>query len=183
MPGKSLARTAARPVRLVLMDVDGVMTDGSIFFLDARSEGRVFDAKDGVGIWLLRQAGLATGIISGRTSPAVKRRARELGMEEVHLRVRNKLEVYEEILLRRGLSDTSVCFIGDDVVDLGVLGRVGLSAAPSDAHPVVRRAVRYVTRAEGGRGAVREVADLILAAQGKGEKLLRAMRERRPWES
>src|SRR5437867_4145059 len=180
MPRKSLSRFAVRGVRLVLMDVDGVMTDGGIFFMDARSEGRIFDAKDGVGIWLLRRAGLMTGILSGRTSPAVKRRARELGMEEIHLKVVNKLEIYEEILLRRGLSDGSVCFIGDDVVDLGVLARAGMSVAPADAHPAVRKAVRYVTRARGGQGAVREVADLILTAQGKMEGLLQAFNGRRP---
>jgi 3-deoxy-D-manno-octulosonate 8-phosphate phosphatase (KDO 8-P phosphatase) len=183
MPGMSPVRKAAQSVRLVLMDVDGVMTDGSILFVDAKSEGRIFDAKDGVGIWLLRRAGIVTGVISGRTSPAVKRRVKELGIEEIHLKVTNKLEVYEEILTRKGLSDDSVCFIGDDVVDLGVLERAGLSVAPSDAHPVVRRSVRFVTRAEGGRGAVREVADLILAAQGKDVEVLRSMHRGRPWAS
>jgi len=160
-------RAAARGVSMVLMDVDGVMTDGGILFIDGRNEGRVFDAKDGVGIWLLRQAGLATGVISGRTSAAVKRRVRELGMEEVHLRVRNKHQTYREILARRGISAESVCFIGDDIVDLEVLAEVGFSAAPADAHPEVRERVRFVTRAVGGKGAVREVADFILAAKGR----------------
>src|SRR5262245_32671981 len=160
------SRAAARTVRMVLMDVDGVMTDGGILFIDGRSEGRVFDAKDGVGIWLLHRAGLATGVISGRTSAAVKRRVRELGMEEVHLKVGNKLEVVREILARRRIARESVCFIGDDVVDLEVLAEVGFSAAPADAHPAVRERVCFVTRAPGGRGAVREVADFILAAKG-----------------
>jgi 3-deoxy-D-manno-octulosonate 8-phosphate phosphatase (KDO 8-P phosphatase) len=151
---------------MVLMDVDGVMTDGGILFVDGKSEGRIFDAKDGVGIWLLRRAGLATGVISGRSSAAVRRRVRELGMEEVHLKVGNKLAVYREILERRRISAESICFIGDDVVDLEVLAEVGFSAAPADAHPAVRERVRFVTRAPGGKGAVREVADFILAAQG-----------------
>src|SRR5512143_3105210 len=89
--GGRLLKSRASAVSLVLMDVDGVMTDGGILFVDGRSEGRVFDAKDGVGIWLLRRAGLLTGVISGRTSPAVRRRTRELGMSEVHLKVRDKL--------------------------------------------------------------------------------------------
>ena len=163
---RSSDKAAARCVSMVLMDVDGVMTDGGILFIDGKSEGRLFDAKDGVGIWLLRRAGVATGVISGRTSAAVKRRVRELGMEEVHLRVRNKLEIYREILARRRIAAESVCFIGDDVVDLEVLAEVGFSAAPADAHPTVREKVRFVTRASGGKGAVREVADFILAAKG-----------------
>jgi len=176
MPANRPARSAARSVRLVLMDVDGVLTDGGILFIDGKSEGRVFDAKDGVGIWLLRRAGLMTGIISGRSSPAVRRRARELGMEEVHLRVGDKLKTYREILIRRGLSDEAVCFVGDDVVDLAVLAQVGLAVAPADAHPEVRRVAGYVTRASGGKGAVREVADLILGAQGKSGALLGKLR-------
>ena len=176
MPTRVSPLVAARSVRLVLMDVDGVMTDGSIYFVDGRSEGRVFDAKDGVGIWLLRRAGLQTGVISGRSSAAVRRRVKELEMEEVHLRIRDKQEVYLQILERRGLSDDSVCFIGDDVVDLGVLSRVGLSVAPSDAHPLVRKTAKFVTRAPGGKGAVREVADFILTAQGKLGGLLETLR-------
>jgi YrbI family 3-deoxy-D-manno-octulosonate 8-phosphate phosphatase len=176
MPSRVTPRHAARRVQLVLMDVDGVMTDGSIYFVDAKGEGRDFDAKDGVGIWLLRRAGLATGVISGRSSAAVRRRVKELGMEEVHLKVRDKQKVYLEILKRRGLSDDEVCFIGDDVVDLGVLALVGLAAAPSDAHPVVRKAASFITRAPGGRGAVREVADFILTAQGKMGRLLQTLR-------
>jgi len=170
--GRSL-QSRLRAVSLVLMDVDGVMTDGGILFIDGGSEGRIFDAKDGVGIWLLRRAGLLTGVISGRTSPAVRRRARELGMHEVHLKVEDKLEAYEEILRRRGLRDEDACYIGDDVVDLPVLRRAGLAVAPADAHPLARREADLVTRASGGRGAIREVADLILRGQRKMEEVLR----------
>jgi len=162
----------ARAISLVLMDVDGVMTDGGILFIDSGSEGRIFDAKDGVGIWLLRRAGLPTGVISGRTSPAVRRRAQELGMSEIHLKVRDKLAAYEEILRRRKLRDESICFIGDDVVDLPVLRRAGLAVAPADGHPRVRREADLVTAAPGGDGAIREVADLILEAQEKMDGLL-----------
>jgi 3-deoxy-D-manno-octulosonate 8-phosphate phosphatase (KDO 8-P phosphatase) len=100
-------------------------------------------------------------------------------MEEVHLKVRDKLEVYKEILARRGLCDESVCYIGDDVVDLSVLFRAGLAVAPADAHPAVRRAARYVTCARGGRGAVREVAELILGCKGKLESLIPSLRDNR----
>ncbi len=173
-PSRAFGRRSVRPlesraraVSLVLMDVDGVMTDGGILFVDGGSEGRVFDAKDGVGIWLLRRAGLLTGVISGRASPAVRRRTRELRMNEVHLKVRDKLAVYEEILARRGLEDKAVCFIGDDLVDLPVLRRVGLPVAPADAHPSVLREAKLITTAPGGRGAIREVADFILKTQGR----------------
>lgn len=176
MPARVPPIAAARTVQLVLMDVDGVMTDGSIYFVEGKSEGRVFDAKDGVGIWLLRRAGLATGVISGRGSAAVRRRTKELGMEEVHLKVRDKQKVYREILQRRGLSNDAVCFIGDDVVDLGVLALAGLAVAPSDAHPVVRKSATFVTLAPGGKGAVREVADFILTAQGKMGSILKTLR-------
>jgi len=172
MRGKNLPESLARRVRIVLMDVDGVMTDGGILFIDGRSEGRIFDVKDGLGIWLLRRAGIRTGVISGRDSPTIRQRARELGMSEVHLSVRDKLSAYEGILRRRRLPDAAVCFIGDDVLDLPVLRRAGLSVAVGDAHPSVRRAARHITDAPGGKGAVREVADLILRAQGKLKGLL-----------
>jgi 3-deoxy-D-manno-octulosonate 8-phosphate phosphatase (KDO 8-P phosphatase) len=172
-PRSRSLQSRLRAVSLVLMDVDGVMTDGGILFIDGGSEGRIFDAKDGVGIWLLRRAGLLTGVISGRSSPAVRRRARELGMNEVHLKVEDKLAAYEEILRRRGLRDEDACYIGDDVVDLPVLRRAGLAVAPADAHPRARREAGLVTRAPGGRGAIREVADLILRGQGKMEGVLR----------
>jgi 3-deoxy-D-manno-octulosonate 8-phosphate phosphatase (KDO 8-P phosphatase) len=170
-PGRNLSlrhlRAHARAVSMILMDVDGVMTDGGILFIDSGSEGRIFDAKDGVGIWLLRRAGFLTGVISGRTSPAVRRRARELGLDEVHLKVRNKLTVYEEILARRRLQDEEISFIGDDVVDLPLMRRAGFPVAPADAHPLVCREAKMITRAAGGRGAIRELADFILESQGK----------------
>jgi 3-deoxy-D-manno-octulosonate 8-phosphate phosphatase (KDO 8-P phosphatase) len=157
----------ARRIALVLLDVDGVMTDGSIAFTEGHLESKTFDARDGVGLWLARRAGLRTGLISGRTSAAVVRRAGELGMDEVHLRVRDKLTAYERILRRLQLRDAQVCYIGDDLVDLPVLGRAGMPVTVADARPEVLRAARFVTEAPGGRGAVREVIDAILKAQGK----------------
>lgn len=163
---KTPLKLRARRVTMILMDVDGVMTDGRITLVGARHEAKSFDAKDGLALWVARRLGLKTGVISGRRSSAVLRRARELGMDEVHLKTRDKLAVYESILRRRRLSDHQVCYIGDDLVDLPVLARAGMSVAVADAHPEVRRRARFVTGAPGGQGAVREVIDAILKAQG-----------------
>jgi len=164
--GTTPLQSRARRVTMILMDVDGVMTDGKIILVGARHEAKSFDAKDGVALWVARRLGLMTGVISGRRSTAVVRRARELGMNEVHLGTRDKLTVYESILRRRKLTDRQVCYIGDDLVDLPVLARAGVSVAVADAHPEARRLARFVTRASGGQGAVREVVDAILKAQG-----------------
>ena len=155
----------AHRITLILMDVDGVMTDGGITFVGSDAEARTFDVKDGVGLWLAHRLGLSTGVISGRESVAVRRRARELHMVEIHLKTRDKLGVYEEILQRRNLKDAQVCYIGDDLVDLPVLKRVGMPVAVADAHPEVLRRTPFVTQARGGRGAIREVIDVILKAQ------------------
>jgi 3-deoxy-D-manno-octulosonate 8-phosphate phosphatase (KDO 8-P phosphatase) len=162
----------ARPIAWILMDVDGVLTDGGITLIGAHREARTYDARDGVGLWLARTAGLRTGLISGRVSDAVSRRASELGIDEVHQRSQDKLATYLGILKRRRLRDAQVCFIGDDLLDLPVLLRAGMPVAVADAHPEVRRRVPFVTRALGGRGAVREVIDAILKAQGKWDRLL-----------
>ena len=149
------------------MDVDGVLTDGKILFIGSNQEAKAFNAKDGVALRLARQLGLRTGVISGRAGSAIVRRARELDMDEVHLKTRDKLGVYREILRRRRLSDSEVCYIGDDLVDLPVLARAGMSVAVADAHPEVQRRAGFVTLAPGGQGAVREVVDAILKAQGR----------------
>jgi len=162
----------ARPIALILMDVDGVLTDGGISFIEGSAEAKTFDARDGVGLSIARRIGLRTGVISGRSSAAVSRRAEELGMHEVHLRVRDKLTAYERILRRQKLTDAQVCYIGDDLTDLPVLGRVGMPVAVADARPEVLRRALFVTRAAGGRGAVREVIDEILKAQGRWREVL-----------
>lgn len=172
MRGRTSLQTRARRVTMILMDVDGVMTDGRITLVGARHEAKSFDAKDGVALWIARRLGLMTGVISGRRSTAVVRRARELGMDEIHLGTRDKLAVYESILRRRRLSDPQVCYIGDDLVDIPVLARAGVSVAVADAHPEVIRRARFVTGASGGQGAVREVIDAILKAQGHWNTVL-----------
>lgn len=181
---RSLSVTArARAIRLLLMDVDGVLTDGRIYYLpEGRAdsagggsglvETKTFHSRDGLGIRLAHDAGLKTGIISGRGSPVVEYRARELGVHFLRQDARFKLGPYREILAEAGLRDQEVCFIGDDLVDLPILIRAGLAVGVNGGHPLLRSYVHYVTRAPGGCGAVREAVELILAAQGRLKSIL-----------
>lgn len=162
----------AKAVRLLITDVDGVLTDGRIFYSAEGVESQAFFVRDGLGLRMAQQAGLLTAILTGRVSAAVAYRAKELGITEIHQGAMNKLEVYEMLLQRHGLTDEAVAYVGDDLNDLPLLGRVGLSAAPADAHPEVKTNVAYVTTQAGGRGAVREVIDLILEAQGRWEEFV-----------
>lgn len=162
----------AREVAIILMDVDGVLTDGGLSFIEGSAESKTYDVKDGVGLWIARRAGLRTGIISGRSGASVVRRAEELSLDEIHLKVIDKLQAYQGILKKRKLSDAEVCYMGDDLTDLAVLRRAGMPVAVADAHPEVIRRVPFVTRAPGGRGAVREVVDAILKAQGRWSEVL-----------
>jgi 3-deoxy-D-manno-octulosonate 8-phosphate phosphatase (KDO 8-P phosphatase) len=162
----------AAGIRLILLDSDGVLTDGSITICSDGSEIRSFHVHDGFGIRLARKAGLTLGIVSGRASPVLERRASELGITEVHQRVLDKAGFLDEMLERLDMSMEQVCFIGDDLIDLSVMRRVGFSAAPSDAQPAVREAAHYVAERAGGRGAVREVIELLLRASGRWEEAL-----------
>lgn len=157
----------ADAIRLVIMDVDGVLTSGEIFVDAEGRESKVFHVHDGSGITYLHRHGIRTALISGRKSPVVERRAKELGIEDVHQGVREKIRSYEEIRARTGLADEEICYVGDDLLDLPCLGKAGLPVATANATPEVKAAARYVTRRPGGRGAIREVAELILKAQGK----------------
>jgi 3-deoxy-D-manno-octulosonate 8-phosphate phosphatase (KDO 8-P phosphatase) len=154
-------RQRARTIRFLVMDVDGVLTDGTIVCGPDGREWKTFHVHDGFAITAGQQAGLRMALISGRTSEAVARRAAELGLAEVHQGTR-----------RHGLTDAAAAFIGDDLVDLPLLRRVGLAIAVADAAPEVRAAAHYVTAAPGGRGAVREVIRLILDAQGRWGEVL-----------
>ena len=162
----------ARRIKLILMDADGVLTEGKVTYGNGNLELKSFDVKDGAGIELARKAGIKTGIISGRQSGALQRRAKELRIDEVHQKVINKVEVYKQILGRYSLRDEEVAYIGDDILDLPLLSRVGLSAAVADAHPEVKKRVDLVTTSTGGRGAVRELVELILRAQGKWDTIV-----------
>ena len=171
-PDPSTLERASR-VRLVLLDVDGVLTDGRIHVGSDGHDGRSFHSRDGLGVRLGQAAGLSFGVISGRRSTAVAGRAAELEIDEVHQGVGDKVACLAGILERRGIEAAATCFVGDDLVDLPVMRRVGLSAAPCDAAPEARQAADFVTDAAGGRGAVREVVDLLLRANGRWDDVTR----------
>ncbi len=162
----------AKRVRMLIMDVDGVLTDGRIIYGAGGLELKAFDAQDGLGLKLAHRIGLVTAIVTGRTSDVVERRARELEIDEVCQGVSNKLQVYEELLGHYAFSDEGVAYVGDDLEDLPVLRRVGFAVAVANAVQAVKREADYVTSREGGRGAIREVVELILEAKGLGDRLL-----------
>jgi 3-deoxy-D-manno-octulosonate 8-phosphate phosphatase (KDO 8-P phosphatase) len=163
----------ARGVRLVLLDSDGVLTDGRIIVAGDGNEARCFDVRDGHGIRMAREAGLSIGVISGRESRALRLRAAELEIEELHQRVHDKLGVVREILARRVIEPAAACFVGDDLIDVPVMRYCGLAVAPSDAAQEVREIAHVVTRRAGGRGAVRELIDLLLRANGSWDRVTR----------
>ena len=162
----------AEKIKLVLFDVDGVLTDGKLVLQADGSESKQFDIKDGTGIVLAQRAGLKVGFLSARVSPPTQHRAAQLGVTLVHQGVSSKLETYEHIVDALLLEDEHVAYMGDDIVDLPVLSRVGLAAAPADAAPDVRARVHWVSQATGGCGAARELIELILRAQGAWESVL-----------
>jgi 3-deoxy-D-manno-octulosonate 8-phosphate phosphatase (KDO 8-P phosphatase) len=163
----------ARRIKLLLMDCDGVLTDGRIELLENGDEQKTFHARDGQGIALLHWAGLKTGIISGRTSRAVERRARNLGMAYLRQETKDKIEALDEILAAAGLEVDQCAYIGDDLADIPVMLRVELAVAVGDAVFETQQAAHYVTGLPGGHGAVREVTDLILKAQGHWHELMK----------
>lgn len=161
-----------KQIELLLLDVDGVMTDGRIIWDAQGIETKFFNVKDGHGIKLIQRAGIQVGIITGRISPVVDLRAKELGIEILHQGALNKLDSYEEIKRRTGLTDHQIAYMGDDVIDVPVIRRVGFSAAPADALDEVLNVVDYVARARGGWGAVRELCDLLLKGRGMWQQLV-----------
>jgi 3-deoxy-D-manno-octulosonate 8-phosphate phosphatase (KDO 8-P phosphatase) len=170
---------AAR-TRLVLLDVDGVLTDGKVIMGGDGSEAKRFDIKDGAAIVWAQRLGLRVGLISARPSPVTERRAAELRIRLVVQSHTPKIRVYEQILKRQRLDDAEIAFMGDDLLDLPVIARAGLSAAPADAVPEVQARVDYVTAARGGDGAVREVIERILRAQGLWEPFVAEWTDRGP---
>lgn len=160
-----LVKDKLKRVRLVVLDVDGVLSDGSIIYGSDNTEYKVFHVHDGYGIYRAKQMGLKFAIISGRTSRVTDIRAKRLGIKEVHQGNEDKVTVCEKILKKYKLSYKELCFIGDDEFDIPLLKKVGFSAAPCNAIKKVRDTVNYITKEKGGRGAVREVVDLILKAK------------------
>jgi 3-deoxy-D-manno-octulosonate 8-phosphate phosphatase (KDO 8-P phosphatase) len=156
----------ARRVRLVIFDVDGVLTDGSLFITEAGEEFKAFHTQDGHGMKMLQGTGIRLAIITGRTSRSVELRAQNLGVGILYQGVEDKLAVFEQIVSTTGLDPESCAFMGDDVVDLPVMRRCGLAVAVPDAPALVKSRAHYVTRLAGGRGAVREFCEIIMHAQG-----------------
>jgi 3-deoxy-D-manno-octulosonate 8-phosphate phosphatase (KDO 8-P phosphatase) len=159
--------TKIRRIKLLILDVDGVMTDGVIIIDDAGLESKHFDVKDGHGLKILMRCGIGVVLLTGRRSRVVEHRAADLGITEVYQGIWNKVEAFAGILERRKLVPEETAYVGDDVVDIPLLKRVGFSVAAADAAPEVRRAADYVTKHPGGHGAVREVCEVILKAQGR----------------
>jgi 3-deoxy-D-manno-octulosonate 8-phosphate phosphatase (KDO 8-P phosphatase) len=168
----------AQRVKLLLFDVDGVLTDGRVLVHSDGTESKSFCIRDGIAmIWAQRTAGLKVGFLSARTSPTTPHRAAQLKIDLVYHGVTSKLATYEQILAEQQLTDSDVAFMGDDIVDLAVLGRVGLSAAPADAVPEVRSRVHWVSAAKAGDGAARELIELILKAQHRWDDIVRSYLE------
>ena len=167
---QSLAR--ARGVRLMVFDVDGVLTDGTLLYGPAGEEMKTFHALDGHGMKMLMESGVACALLSGRRSAAVARRAQELGIEHVLQGIDDKLPACEELLKKTGLEMQQAGYMGDELVDLPVLTRCGFACAPREAPAAVRGRVHYVAAAAAGRGAVREVCELVLRAQRKLDAIL-----------
>lgn len=165
------ARSRARRIRLILTDVDGTLTDGTLAVQPDGEEIKSYHVKDGLGVLLGQIVGLEQGIITGKRSRGLEKRAERLKITELHQGAIDKIPVFEEILSRRGLRPEEVAYIGDDLGDLEVLRRVGLAGAVADAHPAVRKAAHYVCAARGGRGAYREFVEFIITAQGKWEQV------------
>jgi 3-deoxy-D-manno-octulosonate 8-phosphate phosphatase (KDO 8-P phosphatase) len=172
----SVLKKRAAQVKLILMDVDGTMTDGSVTLLSqvdgSALEIKTFDAHDGQGLTLAHTAGIRTGCITGRESAALLRRAKEMKMEFIYMKQALKMPAYEEILEKAGLSDIAVAYIGDDLPDIPLLRRVGLAVAVGDAVPEVKRVAHYTTKALAGHGAVREAIELVLRSKGIWETMI-----------
>ena len=164
---------SAAEIKLLVLDVDGVMTDGRIIVDDDGRESKNFHVHDGSAVFLLRRAGIETAIISGRTARCVEWRARDLKIAECHQGAHDKVAKFEEMRARLGLAARECAFVGDDALDVPLMRHVGLAAAPADARLEAKAAAALVTEARGGHGAVREVAEAILRARGSWENLLK----------
>lgn len=166
-----LLERAAR-VRLLALDVDGVLTDGRLYYDGQGNETKAFSTRDGLGLRLLALQGIELALITARRSSIVERRAKELGIDRVYQGSMRKLDAFTDLLAETGLAPEQVCYAGDDWLDLPILQRAGLAVTPADGDPLVQRRVHWVTSRPGGHGAVREICDLILAARGLDQAAL-----------
>lgn len=178
LPSKIPAQVKKRAaqIKILLMDVDGTMTDGGVALLSQPDgtalEIKVFDAHDGQGLTLAHTAGIRTGCITGRESPALLRRANEMKMEFIYMKQPMKIPAYEDIVRKTGVAESAVAYVGDDLPDLPVMRRVGLAIAVGNAVPEVKKAAHYTTRAFAGRGAIREAIELIIKSKGIWEEMI-----------
>jgi len=155
-----------KKIELIILDVDGVMTDGSLFMGDDGQEYKAFNSLDGHGLRMLQDSGITVAIITGRKSEVVNHRMKDLGITTIYQGYRDKTPAYEALLKDKNLTDEKIAYVGDDVVDLPVMSRVGLAIAVQNAHSFVKKHSDWVTEASGGRGAVREICELFLSARG-----------------
>ncbi|MFA5410551.1 MAG: HAD-IIIA family hydrolase [Candidatus Omnitrophota bacterium] len=162
----------AKKIKLLLLDVDGVLTDGRIIYDSRGRDSKFFDVHDGLGVYLLKKSGIPTLLITAKGSRTLKPRARDMRVEEVFADVSPKSSVLDRILKKYKVSREEICFVGDDLVDLCLMKRVGLPIAVFNACPEIKQAAAYITLKLGGRGAVREVAELILKSQGKWQECI-----------
>ena len=162
----------AKDIELVILDVDGVMTDGSLIMGDDGQEYKAFNSLDGHGLRMLQECGVTVAIITGRKSEVVNHRMNDLGITTIYQGYRDKTPAYEALLKDKNISDAQIAYIGDDVVDLPVMSRVGFSIAVQNAHPFVKKHADWITEASGGHGAVREACELFLSARGQLEEKL-----------
>ncbi len=160
----------AKKIKLLLLDVDGVLTDGRFIYGNYGDEIKSYDVNDGLGVFLVKRSGIKCVILTAKASPVVKKRAKEMRIDKVYQDFHYKIEALEEIHKKFRVTDEEICFIGDDLIDIPILRRVGLAVCPPNAVDDVKQFVHFITEKKGGRGAVREVCDLLLKAQGTWKK-------------
>ena len=180
MTKRSSLQTMASDLRILLLDVDGVMTDGGIILTGQNQEAKRFDVQDGMGVNMLRSAGLMVGIVTSRTSDVVQRRATELNIDELFQGVKDKPSVLASLTDNHGIEPAQAAFVGDDLQDIPLLRRVGIAIAVANAVSEVKTCCDYVTRTEGGHGAVREVAEWLLELRGDKNRVIQSITGQEP---
>ena len=170
---KESLKERASKVKLLLLDVDGVLTDGRIIYDSKGRDSKFFDVHDGLGVYVLSKAGIKTVLITAKGSTTIKLRARDMRVAEVFSNISPKSAILDKLLKKYNVLKDEVCFVGDDLVDLGIMKLVGFSVAVFNACPEIKQVASYITVKHGGRGAVREVAELILKSQGKWEDIIK----------
>lgn len=162
-----------KKIKLLILDVDGVLTDGRIIYDSEGKDLKFFDVSDGLGVYLLKKANIKTVLVSAKSSKTIRYRAQDMGIKDIFEDVVFKKEIYEKLLHKFSVKEEEVCVVGDDLLDLGIMSKAGLAVAVANAAEEIKKQAHYITKREGGRGAIREIAEMILKAQGKWQELLR----------